>query len=200
MSLPTSRHAYLDCLSYMDSALEDPMGIRMRQPGYDEAVHLRSRIHQARKLLRDDSRSIYELGDPKYNVTAYDTIVCRIRNHNGVFYLYLEQIVISTDIEPLSDLEDLVAIPNLTATEVNERIAQSKGPDGSILLEPIADRTLKLLEDMNEYNRSQGLDAGNPPLPLATSLGTGDRDGDQDRSEDGPAEPAVRSPTILRRI
>lgn len=175
MSLPTSRHAYLDCLAYFDAALEDPQGIRLRQDSIDAATLLRMRLHQLRSLLRKDSESFYEPGDPKYGVTAYDRVVCRIRTVDRTVYLYLEQIITRHEhIEPLSDLDDLVALPP---------------PEPQ-----------RLLEDMNEYNRSQGLDDRNPPLPLATSLGAGDRDGDQDGPQTGPAEPPLRSTTILRRI
>lgn len=175
MSLPTSRHAYLDCLAYFDAALEDPQGIRLRQDSIDAAILLRMRLHQLRSLLRKDSESFYSPGDPKYGVTAYDRVVCRIRTVDCIVYLYLEQIITRHEhIEPLSDLDDFVALPS---------------PEPQ-----------RLLEDMNEYNRSQGLDSGNPPLPLATSLGAGDWNGDQDRSEAGPAEPALLRPAILRRI
>lgn len=174
MSLPTSRFAYLDCIEYFDRASEDPQGIRIRQLSHDAAVHLRSRLHQARKLLREDSRTIYELGDPKHGVSAYDTIVCRIRNHEGVFYLYLEQIITSTEIEPLSELDDFIAL----------------APP-----EPV-----RLLEDLNASNRNEGLDGRDAPSALAQGLGTGDRDRSEDRSEERVSGPPLRSQEVKRRV
>lgn len=175
MSLPTSRHAYLDCLAYLDAALEDPQGIRLRQDSMNAATTLRMRIHQIRVLLRKDSEAFYEPGDPKYGVTAYDRVVCRIRIIDRVVYLYIEQIITRHEhIEPLSEVDDLVALPP---------------PEPQ-----------RLLENMNEYNRNQRLDDGNPPLLLAPSLGTGDRDGAADRSEDGTSGPPVRGPEVRRRV
>lgn len=174
MSLPTSRHAYLDCLTYFDSALDDPKGIRLRQDSIDAATHLRMRLHQLRKLLREDSKSVYEDGHPQHGVTAYDNVVCRIRTVDNVVYLYLEQILISTEIEPLSELEDLIAL----------------APP-----EP-----MKLLEDLNAVDRNPESHNGNPSLPLATSLGAGDRDDGSNGSEAGTSEPTVRSPQGIRRV
>lgn len=175
MSLPTSRHSYLDCLAYLDAALEDPQGIRLRQESINTATTLRMRIHQLRTLLRKDSESFYEPGDPKYGVTAYDRVVCRIRTVDRIVYLYLEQIITRHEhIEPLSDLDDFVAI-------------SSPEPQ-------------RLLEDLNATDRSQGPDGGNAPQLLEASLGTGNRNGVEDGSEDGVTEPPVRSTEVRRRI
>lgn len=174
MSLPTSRHSYLDCLSYFDQALEDPKGIRLRQDSIDAATHLRMRLHQLRKLLREDSKSVYESGDPQYGVTAYDNVVCRIRTVDQVVYLYLEQILISTEIEPLSEIDDLIAIAP---------------PEPQ-----------RLLEDLNATDRNSESNNGNPSEPLATSLGAGDRDGATDGSEERTGSSPVRSPQSIRRI
>lgn len=106
MSLPTTRHAYLDCYTYFDSTLDDPKGIRLRVADIDAATNLRMRLHQARKIRRNESMDIYEPGHPQYGVSPYDNIVVRIRTVSGQVYLYLEQIPISTEIEALSELEE----------------------------------------------------------------------------------------------
>lgn len=105
MSLSNSRYAYTDCYAALDAALDDPRGGRLRCADYDAAMSLRARLHYARIIKRRESEQTYEPGDPRYGVTVYDTLVCRIKNLNGTFYVYIEHRGIAK-IERLSEVED----------------------------------------------------------------------------------------------
>ena len=79
MSLPTSREAYFHYYELWDRALADPTGIRIRVESYEAAFYHRTRMHMARSIHKRESREIYEPGDPRWNVSAYDRYQCMIR-------------------------------------------------------------------------------------------------------------------------
>ena len=79
MSLSDSRLAYTDCYELFDKAVEANLGIRVRLASHSDAVHLRMRMHQARQIVRKQSKLVYEEGDPFYGVSEYDQLVIRIK-------------------------------------------------------------------------------------------------------------------------
>lgn len=106
MSLPTSRHAYKDCIEVYDKALADDQGARVKVPDHDAAVFFRMRMNNIRKILREESQKIYEKDDPKYGITPYDPLTVRIKNLNGEFYIYVEHQGLDLgETESLSEVE-----------------------------------------------------------------------------------------------
>lgn len=105
MSVSTSLLAYTDCIAYMDQALADQKGARIKVATVDEASHQRLRMHYARKLHREENAKTYEAGHKMHGRSEYDVLTIRIKNVNGAIYLYLERTdVVSTEIESLSNL------------------------------------------------------------------------------------------------
>ena len=105
MSLSNSRHAYLDCFSLLDRALEDPRGIRAEVPSLNNALRLRLRIHQARAIDRKDNASTYDPDHPLHGRSPYDLLVCRIEEVAGRAWVYLDKVQVQIGvIEPI--LED----------------------------------------------------------------------------------------------
>lgn len=119
MTLSTSRLAYTDCIEVFDRALEDSKGIRISQPGIDEANHFRMRMHQARKLIRDDNRLTYEDDHPMFGRSVYDKLAVRIKNIEGTIYLYIQPYVTPTNIESLSELEEADGVSEDRSGESN---------------------------------------------------------------------------------
>lgn len=111
MSLPTNRFAFLDCYDIFDKAIETANGVRVPVKDHDSALHLRMRLHQARKINRQDNLAQYEPGHPMYGCSAYDPLVIRIKNINERFYIYLEPN--SIDLSIIEELEEpkLIAAP-----------------------------------------------------------------------------------------
>jgi len=103
MTLPTHRVSYQVEYDILDKAVGDELGARIRMPSIESATHLRSRIHQARKIDRQENTEAYDEGEPMHGQSVYDKLVCRIRQKNGKVYLYIEQrSAESFEIEPLS--------------------------------------------------------------------------------------------------
>lgn len=112
MSISNSRLAYLDCYKVWDRAIENPSGVRVGVRNYDAALHLRMRLHQARKINRRENEEIYEPGEPLHGCSAYDPFTVRIKRVNNSFYLYIEPNRIATEIiEPLDKIIDDEAMP-----------------------------------------------------------------------------------------
>lgn len=106
MTLPTHRVSYQVEYEILDKALGDEIGARVRLPSYEAAAHLRARIHQARKIDRDENTEAYEEGDPLHGQSVYDKLVCRIKSSEDRTYLYIEQRNAENfEVEPLSDAE-----------------------------------------------------------------------------------------------
>lgn len=106
MSVSTSLLAYQDCLEIMDRALADPKGARIKVTDADEASHQRLRMHYARKLHRDENAKTYEAGHKMHGRSEYDALTVRIKNVEGIVYLYLERTdIVANEIESLSALE-----------------------------------------------------------------------------------------------
>ena len=91
MTLPTHRVSYQVEYGILDKALSGEIGARVKLPSLDAATHLRARVHQARKIDRDENRAAYEEDHPMHGQSVYDKLVCRIKQVDGHPYLYLEQ-------------------------------------------------------------------------------------------------------------
>lgn len=107
MTLPKSRQAYNDCYEILDRAHESSEGIRIPVDSYEAAESLRSRLHMARKLHREDNEIAYEPGHAMHGASPYDALVVRIKAVKGKHYLYIEPIDKGRGgIEDLSEVEE----------------------------------------------------------------------------------------------
>lgn len=107
MTLPTHRVSYQVEYDLLDKALNDELGARIRMASVEAALHLRARIHQARKIDRKENREAYDEGHPMHGQSIYDKLVCRVKQSEGHVYLYLEQRnAESFEVEILSDEPD----------------------------------------------------------------------------------------------
>ena|SRR5215475_10839814 len=91
MTLPTHRVSYQVEYGILEKALKDELGARVRMASQEAAIHLRSRIHQARKIDRSENKDAFEEGHPMHGQSVYDKLVCRIKTVKGHTYLYIEQ-------------------------------------------------------------------------------------------------------------
>ena len=114
MTISISRASYTDCYELMDVAIADSRGIRYGikaesiAKAIDNATFLRMRMHQARKLDRDQNKEIYERDHPMWGCSVYDKLTVRIKNIAGDIYLYLEQSMVNiSNAEPLSMLPEI---------------------------------------------------------------------------------------------
>lgn len=89
MALPTSRLAYEDVFKILDRALDTPRGIRMKMADEGAAKKMRSRIHYARKLDRDDNRQNFSHDHPMYGRSIYDPITLEFRYEGRYVWIYL---------------------------------------------------------------------------------------------------------------
>ena len=107
MSLPTQLGAYGDCLKYFSRAASNRLGTRVHCHNHTAAQYLRMRLHQARVLLRRESRRIFPPDHPAYDKSEFDFLVCRLliaAESDGTWWVYIErhgQTIIA--IEDLSD-------------------------------------------------------------------------------------------------
>jgi hypothetical protein len=90
MSTSTSRLSYVDCYELMDRALDDPRGVRLKFEKEGDARYFRMRLHYARKIDREDNKSVYERDHPMWGISQYDRLCSRIRREREDWYLYLE--------------------------------------------------------------------------------------------------------------
>lgn len=105
MPLSTSRAAYQDCYDIYDRALADPKGIRVLCTTHSKAQNLRHRMNYARQLQRRESQEIYNVGDPQFGISPYDSFRNAIRDDSeGNWWVYVEPYSShGLHIEPLSD-------------------------------------------------------------------------------------------------
>jgi len=111
MSMPTSLRAYADCEALFDNATADPKGCRAQFATEASAIHMRTRMHQFRKLDREYNATLYEAGDPKHGTSQYDDYECRIfPDEDGrLWWLYVEpRSARVLTIEGLSGVEGLI--------------------------------------------------------------------------------------------
>lgn len=136
MSLPTSKNSYLDCIEYLNRAMAETKGARIRIGSYDEGIRLRMRMHQVRAILRKDSKLIYVIGDPGYDVTEYDSLTLTVEKIEEQFYVVIRKNEANIDaIEPIPDGPALIPQDDFINAEFEE--VQTKLVDSPQKLLPI---------------------------------------------------------------
>lgn len=115
MSLPTQLGAYADCYELWSTADHLKVGCRtFIGPEYSKAEYLRMRMHQARKLLREQSKRAYPREHKLWNSSDYDIYKLTIKSDSdGNHWLYIElhgDWAAASNIEPIPP-EELGAVP-----------------------------------------------------------------------------------------
>jgi hypothetical protein len=119
MTFPTHRVSYQVEYDILDKALGQELGARIRMPSLEAATHLRARVHQARKIDREENRDAYDEGHPMHGQSIYDKIVCRLKQVKGHAYLYLEQRNAQNfEVEPISPEDVGNSHPPMEVSEV----------------------------------------------------------------------------------
>jgi hypothetical protein len=92
LPLPIQPGAYTDCYEIWAQAEALGTGCRtLVGPNLATAEYLRMRMHQARKLLRDQSRRAYPKEHPLHNTSEYDRYKLTIKSdEDDNYYLYVE--------------------------------------------------------------------------------------------------------------
>ena len=79
-----------DAISILDKALDAERGLRLTFDRRRDATSFRHRIYRVRQQNREDSKSIYEVGHPKYGASAYDSLIIRMsEGEDGVWLIQL---------------------------------------------------------------------------------------------------------------
>lgn len=92
MSVSNSRLSYLDAYEILDRALDRTVGVRVRQPDLNAATYLRMRLHQARKIDRQDNKSIFEPDHIMHGRSQYDVLIVTIEAEPEGVFLYVTKI------------------------------------------------------------------------------------------------------------
>lgn len=122
MSVSTSIIAYQDCIEFMDRAIADDTGARLKVIDYADAVVQRTRIHYARKLHRDENAKTYEQGHQMHGRSEYDALVCRIKKVGEDYYIYLERTdKVKGKIESLSGLDEPTQIAHEPPRQIEHK-------------------------------------------------------------------------------
>jgi hypothetical protein len=110
MSLPTSLQSYPDCYDFFDKIADDPRGGRVCLGAEGDANYFRMRCNQFRQLAREESRKVYEEGNPKHGTTEYDRFRLQVKEDtNGKWWVYAIRMQLnSEEIELLSEVEGYV--------------------------------------------------------------------------------------------
>lgn len=93
MALSDCTSAYPDCYEHYERAGSSPKGIRILLNTENEAMQLRFRLYQARKLERVQSMRMYKREDPQYNKSINDRFRVTIRptaELDGKYWVYIE--------------------------------------------------------------------------------------------------------------
>jgi len=124
VTVSTSRLAFNDCYDIFDQALADPSGIRVAFESEGAARHFRLRLHQARKIDRQDNAKIYGVDHPMFGRSAYDPIQAMLRQVEGVWYVYLKPLLDAgaLKVESLEGMEvPALETPKISIGEVIHR-------------------------------------------------------------------------------
>lgn len=92
MPLPSTIGTYADCYEIWAAALDTEGGVRtLVSKSAAQAEHMRQRMYQARKLLREHSKKVYPKDHAAYNTSEYDAFKITLReDEDGDWWLYLE--------------------------------------------------------------------------------------------------------------
>jgi hypothetical protein len=117
LALSRQPSAYNDCYEIWAAALTEPGGVRTNiGPNYAQAEYLRARMHQARSLLRDQTKAAYKPGDPAYNTSEFDAykLTIKIDADDDTHWLYVEphgNWSAVRRIEPVPEDERIIPVP-----------------------------------------------------------------------------------------
>ena len=105
MTAPTTRLSYGDAYDALDRAKDDAKGIRLRFDDKASAETFRARVHNARRVDREDNLTIYTQEDPLWGRSVYDPFIVRIKQDTeGAWWVYIEHTSLKNMvIESLSD-------------------------------------------------------------------------------------------------
>lgn len=117
MVTSTSRLAYSDCFDHFERALADEKGTRIKVGSFGDAMYLRTRLHAARSIEREENKRVYDPDHMLYGRSIYDVLVCRISifdennqltskdNPTGTAWLYIEKkLAGDLEVESLSEM------------------------------------------------------------------------------------------------
>lgn len=125
MTISNHLGAYLDCIKLLDQATEDTKGVRVQVPDDGSAIHFRMRLHRARTLNREYNAKVYAEDHPMHNASVYDKLIVRIREIEGITWVYIEQQGINLGrVEALSEVEE----PQLAPPESLEALEAQPEP------------------------------------------------------------------------
>lgn len=105
MPTSNSRLAFEDCFEILDIASEDNNGARVQVPAHSDAMQLRTRLHVARRIDRDENAKTYDKDHPLHGKSIYDRLVVRLKTLGDDHFVYVERVQRPTKIEPLSEVE-----------------------------------------------------------------------------------------------
>lgn len=129
MSLPTSKNSYLDCIEYLDRAMHETKGARIKIGSYDEGIRLRMRMHQLRAILRRDTKLIYSIGDPGYDTTEYDCLTLTVDLIAEQWYVVMKKNEIRVDaIEAIPDDVKQIEQDDFVNAEFEEVLQVEEAP------------------------------------------------------------------------
>ena len=137
MSLSTSRQAYNDCYEVLEAALKDPSGVRVRMESLDAATHMRMRIHKARNIDRKDNAAVYDVDHKMHGCSQYDGLVAKLRKRANGWYVYLEHVKLTAEVEKLSEIDEEAEDELIEAETPIEKAYTEARP---LLVEPIKRR------------------------------------------------------------
>lgn len=104
MSLPNTIASYEDCFSLFARAANKPKGSRALIGNFGDAKHFQMRMHQARKLQREETCRMYETTAPQYNKSEFDSLMVTLRiDGDGLWWVYV--IPHGSQIEVIEDVE-----------------------------------------------------------------------------------------------
>src|SRR5215510_14686430 len=132
MAVSTSRLAYSDCFELLERAINDPKGIRVKFASYDDAFNFRLRLHQARKIDRQDNLDAYAEGHHMHGHSIYDPLSCKIRPFSKGAWLLIERVdarvfeVESLSKEPIETELPLPLPPALPKAQIAFKMLKSE--------------------------------------------------------------------------
>lgn len=133
MSLPVQIAAYTDCYEIWSTAAQLRVGCRtFVGPDYAKAEYLRMRMHQARSLLRDQSKRAYPREHPLWGQSDYDAYKITLKpDEDTNYWLYVElhgNWAAAANIEPIPP-DELGVLPPAMSPEILPH-RQLEAPNG----------------------------------------------------------------------
>ena len=101
MTVSHSKSAYNDCYDLFDRATDSSIGIRVSCETRGMANNLRTRLHYARKLNREQAKEIFPDDHPDHGKSAYDPLVVRVHHDGDGWWVYIEPRMVQGEVEEL---------------------------------------------------------------------------------------------------